>query len=119
MPVIGVLISAVVAFATRVGAAFALEIGAKTILWLAAKALILFLIFTAIPILMFNFGMDFLLTLAQYGVSYVGGVSNLDAQVVQITGLGAWIGSHMQVDTALSMILSAVSIRFCLHLMRL
>jgi hypothetical protein len=86
-------------------------ISVETIKFLAWRGLIMFLMFVALPVVLYNVLTGLIFDFMDYAMSYLSG-SGLSTFTVQISGMGAYIASKIQLPQAVSVYMSFVSIRF-------
>lgn len=89
-------------------------ISVETIKFIAWRALIMFLMFVALPVVLYNVFTGLIFDFMDYGMSYITG-SGVSAFTIEITGLGAYIASKIQLVQAVSVYMSFVSIRFLMR----
>lgn len=104
---IGTLISSVV---TSIGKTISVE----TLKWLAFRAFMLFIVFVAVPIVLYNVATDLIFDFIDYAMSYISG-SGVTSYTVQLTGLGAYIAQKIRLVEAISIMLTFTSIRFLMR----
>lgn len=83
--------------------------------FVALKTLLIGLFMIVLPYVLHQIIYFFLDRGLNYANQYSG---SLDSATVQLTKFGAWLGDALQVPLCLSIILSAVSIRLSLKLLR-
>lgn len=113
-PIIGVLM----ALGGNAVAGVAGKITVETIKLAAIKALMLFLVFVAFPILLYNVLQDFLFDILNYGVAYITG-QGYQPLTIELTGMAGWIGQQIGISNMLSMYLTAVSTRFVMSVLKI
>lgn len=89
-------------------------ISIETVKWLAYRAFTLFIVFVAIPIVLYNVLTGMLFDFMDYAMTYVSG-SGVSAFTLQLTGMGAYIASKIQLVQAFSTYMSFVAIRFIMR----
>jgi hypothetical protein len=110
MPLI-VAIGAILApIVTSIGRILTVE----TLKWLAFRALMLFLLFVALPIVLYNTLTGLIFDFMDIALSYLSD-QGISAYTLQITGIGAYIASKIQLVQAVSIYMSFVSIRFLMR----
>ena len=80
----------------------------------AWRLLLAFLVWVALPIVLYNVLVDYLFDIMTWAMTQVVGTASMDSVTIQITGMAGWIGSHLNLDQALAMILAAVATRFAI-----
>jgi hypothetical protein len=99
-------VGAIVAQFVRI---FAVE-GLKYMAW---RGFLYFIVFMALPVVIYNVASDLIFDLMAYAVGAVGD-AGLSPVIVQITGLGGWIGQQINLESSMAIIMSAVATRFAL-----
>lgn len=80
-----------------------------------AKALVLFVVWVALPIVLYNVASEFGVDLVKYGMDQVQAVvGDYSPGAIQLTGMAGWAANQMGLDVGFSLIISAVSMRFLL-----
>jgi len=95
---------------TNFGKLFTLE----ALKFVAYKAMILFIVFIALPIVLYNVTVGLLFDFIEYALSYLTGL-NISSQVVSIAGIGAYIATKIKLVEAVTVFLSFVSIKFIMR----
>ena len=78
------------------------------------KALFLTLMVIVLPIVLKN-TITWLIETTYTTVSSAVSGYSLEAQIIQLTGVGAYLAQHLQLPLALSIVLTALSIRLVLN----
>jgi hypothetical protein len=85
--------------------------------WLATKGLLLFLMYVALPIVLYNVLVHYGSDLYAYILGKVSeSTGSLSTTTIQLTGLGGWIGAQLGIVSMFSAYMSAVSTRFTIDL---
>ena len=91
-------------------------ISSGTIQYIAYRALILTALTIILPSVLYKVFGTILTEMTSYASTQVSG-GGLPSITLQITGMGGWIGQQINLSASLSVILSAVSLRFVLNLL--
>jgi hypothetical protein len=86
----------------------------ETLKFLAWRALIMFIVFIALPVVLYNVLSGLMFDFIEYAMSYVT-EQNFQSPVVQLTGLAGYIASQIQLVQVVSLALSFVAIRFVMR----
>jgi len=86
----------------------------ETVKFLAFKALVIFTIFVAFPLVLYNFFLEFFQDIMNYAVSFIQG-SVSDPFVFQITGLGAYLAQQIRLVEAFTVYMMYVQVRFLMR----
>ena len=105
--VVGVIGSAI----AKVVGGIAKTVSVETMKWLAFRAFMLFILYVALPILLYNILVGLLLDFIQYAITYVSD-QDFSAMTIQLTGMGGWIAQQIQLPQAFSIFMSFLSIKF-------
>lgn len=114
LPLIPVIIGIGSTIAGRIGERALLSVAIAV----ALKGLLITLLYVGLPIVLYNVYNRIAAGIIDKALSYMTGVDT-SAVVVQLSGIAGWIASTMQLSDSLSIILTAVSVRFSLALVRL
>jgi len=103
------------------GVLFGRFISLETLKFLAIRSLLIALCLGLGPLIIFKgFGL-----IMKFGGDVISGLlsewmeqNNIGAQVVELYGVGAWIGSKLRVAEAMSVFLSFLSLKFALSFFR-
>jgi hypothetical protein len=95
------------------------QIGIEVAKFTAMKALLLFLVFVAAPIVIYNVFGDLMMAFAMYGIGKLAGIDipSVNA-LIQLTGMGGWVAEKIQIPEAMSIFMAFVSIRFDINLVK-
>ena len=96
------------------------QIAIETAKWIAFKGLVYLIVFTVVPVLLYNILTGLMFDLLDYGLNYIAG-SGFDQSnlVIQFTGIAGWIATQISLPQCLSIFMSAVAVRFVLNAIRL
>jgi len=83
----------------------------ETLKFIAYKLLILFIVFVALPLVLYNVGTSFIFDFLEYAMTYISGLG-VDSYVVQISGIGAYIATKIKLVESVTLFLSFVAIKF-------
>lgn len=83
--------------------------------YLATKAVLTTLFVVVLPVVLNNFVYGLLEIAIEYATTLNGQAQNLPQIVLQLTGLAGWFFANLYLPDALSVVLSAVSIRVFLN----
>jgi len=83
----------------------------ETLKFVAYKALILFILFVALPLVLYNVGVDLIFDFMQYALDQISGYQ-IDSFVVQISGIGAYIATKIKLVESVTLFLSFLAIKF-------
>lgn len=86
-------------------------ISVETMKWVAFRAFMLFILYVALPILLYNIFVGIFLDFIDYAISYVSGQS-FSAMTIELTGMGGWIAQQIQLPQAFSIFMSFLAIKF-------
>lgn len=100
-------------FGTTIGSIGKL-ISIETIKFLAWRTFILFLLFVALPIVLYNVFTGLLFDFMDFGQSYLND-QNLSSFTMELTGMGGYIANAIQLPQAFSVYMSFVGIRFLMR----
>lgn len=102
---------------TFLGANAARVFTIETIKWLATKGLALFIIYIALPIVLYNVFSGLIIDFMQAGINCVtSNVSGYSPNTIALTGIGGWIASTIGLPSMIAQFLSAVSTRFAISM---
>ena len=93
---------------------FAKLFSVETIKFIAWRALIMFLMFVALPVVLYNVLTGMLFDFMDYAMTYLTD-QGLSAYTIEITGIGAYIAGKIQLVQAVSISMSFVGIRFLMR----
>ena len=110
---VAIIIPFIISFATAIVTQFARVFTVESLKFLAWRAFILFIVFIALPIVFYNVATDLIFDLMSYAVSKISGTAGSPV-IVQLTGLAGWIGNQINIQSSISIIMSAVATRFAL-----
>ena len=79
--------------------------------FIAYKLIVLFVMFVALPIVLYNVGTSLIFDFLEYAMTYVAGLG-MDSFVVQISGIGAYIATKIKLVESVTLFLSFVAIKF-------
>lgn len=112
---IGWIIQAFGRFFVGFSAETARLITIETLKWAAHKAFWIFMVTVVFPFLLYNVVSMLILDLMDYGMTWVSGnIGN--PMVVNLTGMGGWIGSQIGINNILSVYLTAIATKFVMGL---
>jgi len=83
----------------------------ETIKFIAWRALVMFLVFIALPVVLYNVFIGMLFDFMDYVMTFISG-QGLSSHTINFTGIGAHIVSQIQLVQAFSVYMSFVAIRF-------
>lgn len=109
IPIVGALIGVM-------GAGIAKTLTVETAKMVAFRIIIYSLITLVLPAILYNVFtriMSEMINLASSEISSSG----LQGTVIQLTGMGGWLGIHLQVPAALAIVLSATGLAFTLRML--
>lgn len=91
-------------------------------LWLtlayAAKKTIMFVLFYfVLPLILYNVVTRLMSDVAQLGFDYLS-ASGISGQTINIVGMGGWMAVNLMIVESIAILLTAVSTRFVLKLMK-
>ena len=85
-----------------------------------ATRIMLYTLFTIVlPVVLFNVFIKIQTEILTYISTQLNAADPIQNAVIELTGLGAWFADNLQLQACLSVILSAVSLRFMLNIIRL
>jgi len=87
----------------------------KVIGWIAVKTLLCFLFITIVPLILNNFLYDLLEILFNFASGQSAGASNIDGNM-SFTGFCAWLLECFRISEAISLLVSALSLRAILSM---
>ena len=93
---------------------FAKLFSIETIKFLAWRALILFIVFIALPVVLYNIFTGLIFDFLDYALSFLSS-QGLSSHVVSLSGMGAYIASQIRLPEAFSVYLSYVGIAFLMR----
>ena len=86
-------------------------ISVETIKFIAWRALIMFIVFVALPLVLYNVLASLIFDFMDYAMTYISS-SGLSSFTFQLTGMGAYIANHIRLVEAFALFMSFVTIRF-------
>jgi len=89
-------------------------ISVETVKFLAWRGLMMFALFIALPLVIYNVLTGLLFDFMDYGMSFITS-QGLSSQVIEITGIGAYIATKIQLAQAFAVYMSFVGIRFLMR----
>lgn len=111
------MVAAIIAGLSSLLGAIGIEFGkiftVETAKFIAYRAFTLFIVFVCIPIVLYNVASDLILDLMNYAVGSVGDLTS-SPLVIQLTGMGGWIGTKIGIQNCLSVYMTAISTRFAI-----
>lgn len=110
MPLIMALGAILAPIVTAIGRVLSIEL----LKWVAFRALMIFLIFVALPVVLYNTFTDLIFDFMEIALDYLTS-QGISSYTLQITGIGAYIASKIQLVQAVSLYMSFVSIRFLMR----
>jgi hypothetical protein len=110
MPLIMALGAILAPIVTAIGRILSIEL----LKWVAFRALMIFLIFVALPVVLYNTFTDLIFDFMEIALDYLTS-QGISSYTLQITGIGAYIASKIQLVQAVSLYMSFVSIRFLMR----
>ena len=112
------MIAAIIPFLTALGgsvvAQFVKVFSVETAKFLAWRAFILFIVFIIMPILLYNIAVDLIFDLMSYAIESING-NSIEPVTISITGMGGWMADRMQIPECISIIMTAISVRFTMN----
>lgn len=102
---IGAIVGAIVSFLGRL-------ITEGVVKWVAMRAFFYSLFVFVLPIILYNLFGKIVSELGSYALSHVGSQSSI---VIQLSGLAAYLAARLRLPEALSLVLSALSLRAALN----
>ena len=109
------------AIITVLGSLFAGVVGSiarlfsvETLKFIAWRALVMFLMFVALPVVLYNVFTGLLFDFMDYAMSFMTG-QGVSAFTMEFTGIGAYIVGKIQLVQAFSVFMSFVGIRFLMR----
>jgi len=117
MLIIGTILTAIASVAGSTVVQGAKDIAIETTKWVATRGLLLFLMYVAFPIVLYNVLLNYGTDLYAYIINKVtDNTVDYSAVTIQITGVGGWIGQQIGIVTMFSAYMAAVSTRFLIDL---
>lgn len=110
MPFIAALGAILAPIVTSIGRVISVEV----LKWVAFRALMIFLMFVALPVVLYNTFTGLIFDFMDVSLNYLTD-QGISAYTLQITGIGAYIASKIQLVQAVSLYMSFVSIRFVMR----
>jgi hypothetical protein len=110
----GVILSALSGLFGSLIAGAGQAISVETLKFIAWRALMMFLVFVALPIVLYNVLTGIVFDFMDFSMSYLTG-QGISQFTVQLTGMGAYIASKIQLVQAFSVYMSFVAIRFIMR----
>ena len=88
--------------------------------WVAFKGLVYLVLFTVIPVLLYNIATRLIFDFMDYGLDYIA-TSGFDQSglIIQFTGIGGWIVQTIQLPQCVSIFMSAIAVRFVLNFLKM
>jgi hypothetical protein len=99
--------------AGSIGGVVAKTLSVETIKFLAMRALIMFTVFVALPVVMYNVGVDLIFSLIEAGMDYAGTL-DADSLTIQLTGMAGWIAEQIRLPECMSIYMTAISTKFAM-----
>ena len=106
-----IFFSAILGWFSSLAGRFLVDTGLR---FLAQKALLYMLLVAIFPVVIKNL-VCWLVDQVAAVVASVTSSSGVDSLAVQLTGLGGWLGDALLLPTCISILLSAICIRFVLN----
>jgi len=104
VPIATGILSAIAGFFARV---FTVE----TLKFLAWRAFILFIVFVALPVVLYNVGVDLIFALIAQAMEYTGSLG-FNELTIQITGIAGYIAQKINLAQCFAVYMSAIATRF-------
>jgi len=92
-------------------AGFARLIAVESLKWLAMKALLITFITLILPVILYNIFQMICLEMVTYCLDKIN-AEGFTALTVQLTGIAGWIAIQLDLALSISIILSAVALKF-------
>lgn len=89
-------------------------ISVETLKFLAIRGLIMFSLFIALPVVLYNVLTSIIFDFMSYALSFMS-AQGLSANVIHFTGLGAYLAQQIQLPQAFSVYMSFVLIAFLMR----
>lgn len=86
----------------------------ETVKFLAFKALVIFVIFVAFPLVLYNLFLELFQDIMNYTITFLQG-SISDPFVFQVTGLGAYLAEQIRLVEAFTVYMMYVQVRFLMR----
>jgi len=83
----------------------------ETLKFVAWRALLMFTLFVALPIILYNIFTDLVFDFIEYAMTFLSN-QGLSATTIEISGLAAWMAQELYLVEAFSVYMSFVAIRF-------
>lgn len=100
-----------------IGGAVAKMLSVETVKFVATRAMMYTLFTIVLPVVLYNVFTRILYEIIEYINAELAG-SGMDGTMVQLTGMGAWIADQIQLPLAMSIFLSAVSLRWVISIIK-
>ena len=82
--------------------------------FIATKAFLIGLFYIGLPILVYNFLLNFIIEFIDYGMQYIAD-ANVSELAIQFTGMGGWIANQIMLPQAFAVFMSFLAIRFVMR----
>lgn len=117
---LGNILAGIVAWFGTFSASKAADVAVEVAKWIAFKGLVYLVLFTVVPVLLYNIFQDFIFDAITWGLQYIGASGFSGAGLtIQLTGFAGYIATVIGLPSMFSMFMTAIAIRFVLHLVRL
>lgn len=85
--------------------------------WVAQKAFTIFIVCVVLPIVLYNVFAGLMFDIIKWGIEYIG-AQPIEPVTIQLTGIAGWIAQVIDLPSMLSMVLTAVCVRFVMGITR-
>ena len=98
------------------GAGFAKTLSIESVKFIATRAMLYTLFTLILPVILYNVFTRILQEMMDLASSEIQ-ATGLQATVIQLTGMGGWIGEHLRIPECFALVMSAVGLAFTLRML--
>jgi hypothetical protein len=110
-----------VGLVTKVAAENALKMAFDVFMWGVKRLFFISLVYVALPLVLYNLFFEIFFGIMEYGINWVisNTAADFSAVVINLSGMGGYIGNLLGIPQCVSMYLTAVSVRFMMGILRI